>query len=109
YPVAIGLGCAAVGVLVGLAIPRTRREDRWMGETADNLKDQAMETGKDLLEKGEEVASKTASKVMDAAESEGLDPDTIAKKTSQKVGAVKDAAIEAMEDAGVDSESFKKK
>jgi len=36
-PIAVGAAVLAVGTVIGLAIPITRREDVWMGETRDEL------------------------------------------------------------------------
>lgn len=41
YPLAVGLGALAVGAVAGLLIPRTKKEDEWMGEQSDQLKTRA--------------------------------------------------------------------
>jgi ElaB/YqjD/DUF883 family membrane-anchored ribosome-binding protein len=40
-PLAVGAIALAVGTAIGLAIPQTRKENEWMGETRDNLFDTA--------------------------------------------------------------------
>jgi len=40
-PLAVGAIALAVGTAIGLAIPQTRKENEWMGETRDNLVDTA--------------------------------------------------------------------
>ena len=37
YPLAVGIGFAALGALVGVLLPRTRREDELLGEHSDQL------------------------------------------------------------------------
>lgn len=56
-PLALALGGAAVGFLVGSLLPSTRMEDERMGTVADDLKDRARETGQQALESGKEIAS----------------------------------------------------
>lgn len=56
-PLALALGGAAVGFLVGSLLPSTRMEDERMGTVADDLKDRARETGHQALESGKEIAS----------------------------------------------------
>lgn len=56
-PLALALGGAAVGFLVGSLLPSTRLEDERMGTVADDLKDRARETGHQALESGKEIAS----------------------------------------------------
>ena len=37
YPLAVGIGFAALGALIGVLLPRTRREDELLGEQSDQL------------------------------------------------------------------------
>lgn len=69
-PLAAGAATLAAGVLVGLMIPATRREDELMGETRDELFRGARETGREALEKTKEVARSAADAAQQAAESE---------------------------------------
>jgi hypothetical protein len=55
-PLGLGLGAAAVGVVVGLLIPTTRVENEKLGPMADQVKEQAKETGQEALERGKHVA-----------------------------------------------------
>lgn len=65
YPIAMGVGFLAAGVLLGLALPHSRKEDQWMGRTADRTKQQAKERiqskAQDLLDRGKQVASAATS------------------------------------------------
>jgi len=55
-PLVVGLGAMAVGVLAGLLLPATRREDEAMGEARDRKLDQARSAARETLEKGKQVA-----------------------------------------------------
>jgi gas vesicle protein len=55
-PLGLVVGGAALGFVVGLLVPSTSVEDDHMGEMADRLKDTAMETGQDALDRGKAVA-----------------------------------------------------
>ena len=37
YPLAVGVGFAALGALIGVLLPRTRQEDELLGEQSDEL------------------------------------------------------------------------
>jgi ElaB/YqjD/DUF883 family membrane-anchored ribosome-binding protein len=45
YPFAVAVGFLGVGVLTGLLLPRTRQEDKLIGEKSDQLIEQIKETG----------------------------------------------------------------
>lgn len=55
-PLAVGLAALGVGLLAGVALPATRREDELLGETRDDLLASARDAGQDALEKGREMA-----------------------------------------------------
>src|SRR6202521_175053 len=55
-PLAGGVAARAIGLLAGVALPATRREDELLGDSRDDLLDTAREAGRDALEKGKEVA-----------------------------------------------------
>ncbi len=75
-PLAVGAVALALGAAVGLAIPSTRVENQWMGETRDNLVQQARETANDAVEKVQEVAGQVAEQVTETvkekAKNQGL-------------------------------------
>lgn len=59
-PLALLAGAAAAGLLVGMLLPSTRFEDERLGETADELKRQATETGREAVHRGGQVAEDAA-------------------------------------------------
>ncbi|HEX5222794.1 MAG TPA: DUF3618 domain-containing protein [Verrucomicrobiae bacterium] len=70
YPIAMGVGFLAAGVLLGLALPHSRKEDEWMGPAADRTKQQAKQRirskAQDLYERGKQVASAATSAASEA-------------------------------------------
>jgi ElaB/YqjD/DUF883 family membrane-anchored ribosome-binding protein len=72
YPLAVGLGFAALGVLAGVLIPSSRREDEWLGEKSDQLADATREKGSELLERGKAVAHRVGDAVKEEAREQGL-------------------------------------
>lgn len=71
-PLALGLGAAALGVLAGVLLPHSRREDEWFGETSEELADAAREKSHELVDKAKTVGQRVASKALDAAEQAGM-------------------------------------
>ena len=55
-PLGLAIGATAVGFIAGLLIPSTRVEDEKIGPMADQLKEQAKETGQEAVERGKHVA-----------------------------------------------------
>lgn len=79
-PLLIGAATLALGVVAGLAIPSTDVEDEWMGETRDQLVDQAKELGHEALDKGKQVAETVVDTVKHEAENQGLTPQDLVDK-----------------------------
>ena len=59
-PLGLAIGGLAVGFVAGLVIPSTRVEDERIGPMADQVKEQAKETGQEALERGKQVAGEAA-------------------------------------------------
>jgi ElaB/YqjD/DUF883 family membrane-anchored ribosome-binding protein len=64
-PLGLAVGATAVGFVAGLLIPSTRVEDERIGPMADQLKEQAKETGQEAMERGKHVAQQAAETVKD--------------------------------------------
>jgi ElaB/YqjD/DUF883 family membrane-anchored ribosome-binding protein len=64
-PLGLAIGATAVGFVAGLLIPSTRVEDEKIGPMADQLKEQAKETGQEAMERGKHVAQQAAETVKD--------------------------------------------
>jgi ElaB/YqjD/DUF883 family membrane-anchored ribosome-binding protein len=56
---AIGAGLLAAGVIAGLLLPRTRKEDRLLGPARDHVKENIVEAGRDALERGRDLVHDT--------------------------------------------------
>ncbi|HEX3277834.1 MAG TPA: DUF3618 domain-containing protein [Thermoleophilaceae bacterium] len=70
-PLGLAIGAVAIGFIAGLAVPATRVEDERLGPVADQVKDQAKETGQEALERGKEVARQTAHSAKETAQQAG--------------------------------------
>jgi len=79
-PLMVGAATLALGVIAGLAIPSTDKEDELMGETRDHLFEEVKEAGQQALEKGKHVAEAVADKVKEEARNQGLTAEGVADK-----------------------------
>ncbi|HWM90498.1 MAG TPA: DUF3618 domain-containing protein [Thermoanaerobaculia bacterium] len=79
-PLALGAAALALGVVAGLMIPSTRKEDELMGETRDRLMDRAKEVGGEALEKGKQVATVAVDTLKEEVERQDLTPEKLAEK-----------------------------
>ena len=77
-PLGLAVGAAAVGFLTGMLIPSTKIENERMGRMADEVKEQAKQTGQEALEHGKQIAQETAQ--------------TASQKAQEAVAEVKDQA-----------------
>ncbi len=69
-PLAVGAVALALGAAVGMAIPTTRVENKWMGATRDDLLEQAKETANDAVGKVQKVAGQFAGQVTETVKAE---------------------------------------
>ncbi len=95
-PLMVGAATLALGVIVGLVLPSTDREDELMGETRDQLLDQAKEAGQQVLDKSKHVAEAVADKVKEEARHQGLTPEGVVDKVKT---VAKEATNTAREEA----------
>jgi ElaB/YqjD/DUF883 family membrane-anchored ribosome-binding protein len=86
YPLAVGIGFAALGALVGVLLPRTRREDELLGEHSDQLVKATKEKGQELLERGKVVAERVAESALEEAQQQGLTPESAGETISELKG-----------------------
>ncbi len=76
-PIGLALGGLAAGFLAGMLIPTTRMEDEKVGPIADQVKDKAMERGK-------EVAGEVAEQAMETAKEAGQQQAEELKSSAQE-------------------------
>jgi hypothetical protein len=62
-PLAVGAVALAIGAAIGLALPHTRKEDEWMGETKDRLLHRAEDVAQQAISKAEEAAGNLTEKI----------------------------------------------
>ena len=79
-PLVVGAAAIAIGLVAGLLIPGTSREDEMLGETRDEMMRRAQEKGRDVLQKGKHVAEAAVETVKTEAQKQGLTPSAIADK-----------------------------
>ncbi len=82
-PLAVGLAAMAIGALAGAALPATRREDRLLGETRDDLLLSAREAGRNALDKSKEAAREAVERVKESAREQELTPEQLAEKAGR--------------------------
>jgi gas vesicle protein len=70
-PIGLALGAVAVGFVTGMLIPSTEAEDQKLGPMADQVKQQAADTGQEALERGKEVAQEAAKSAAETAKESG--------------------------------------
>lgn len=96
-PLAVGIATLTLGVLAGLSLPATRKENELMGETRDKLVDRMEEAGREALEKGKQVAETAVETIKDEAESAGLTASGIADKVREVGTKAKEAVKEEVQ------------
>ena len=78
-PLTVGIGALALGLVAGLLIPRTQKEDRLMGQQSEQFMHAAREKGQELYERGKHVAEEAMDAAAEAASEEsqkqGLTPE----------------------------------
>jgi len=82
-PLAVGVATLTLGLLGGLALPSTRKEDELLGETRDRLVDRIEEVGREALDKGKQVAGTAVDTLKEEAENAGLTASNLADKVRE--------------------------
>jgi ElaB/YqjD/DUF883 family membrane-anchored ribosome-binding protein len=79
-PLLIALGAAALGALVGFALPSTEKEGELFGEARDSLMEKAQETASETVQKVQRVAAEAGQAAKEAAKGEAEKQDLTGKK-----------------------------
>lgn len=108
-PLILGAVAVAIGAAIGAALPSTRVEDEWLGQTRDKLRDEAIESGRDVAEKAKGAAESAYRAGSEEADAKGLKPDaasgeTLAQKVSSVAHAAAGAAREELSSSSKDGE-----
>lgn len=109
FPLPVGGAFLAAGVLFGLLLPRTQKEDEWMGEVSDQLKDETRAGAEELIERGKLVAARTASSAMDEAQARGVSPSQLADKAGRVVSETLKTGKEKAREQGITPSDLKEK
>ncbi len=103
-PLAVGVATLALGVLAGLSLPSTRREDELLGEKRDRLVDRLEEVGRETLDKGKQVAGTAVDTLKEEAENAGLTASGIAEKVREVGRHTKETVKEEVKSQGLTGE-----
>jgi hypothetical protein len=97
-PLGLAIGAAALGFLAGMAMPSTKLEDDRIGPVADEVKQQAKQTGQEALEHGKQIVQETAASAGEKAQEAVSEVKEQAQHSAQEHGeALGDRAQEAAE------------
>jgi len=70
-PIGLALGGVAVGFIAGMLVPSTRVEDERVGPIAEEVKEKAIETGQEAVERGKDIAGQVAEQAAETAQEAG--------------------------------------
>jgi gas vesicle protein len=85
-PLGLAVGSVAVGFLAGMLIPSTRVENEKLGPMADQVKEQARQTGQEALEHGKQVAQDVAATAQESAQQVKEDVRQTAQESAREHG-----------------------
>jgi ElaB/YqjD/DUF883 family membrane-anchored ribosome-binding protein len=94
-PLLLGVVGLALGAALGAALPPTETENRYLGDTSDQLKRRAQEMGEEQYTKAKAVAERAFNEAVGEAEAQGL-----------TVGAARESAKEAVRSFGDELEAI---
>jgi phage tail protein X len=100
-PLGLAIGGLAAGFLAGMMLPSSKLEDERVGPIADQVKESAVETGQEALERGREVAGQVAEQAVEGAKEAGQQVMETAKEASQEQAEeLEDSAKESAQEVG---------
>ena len=91
-PLAVGAAALAAGVLAGLVLPRTRKEDEWVGSYSRQAKDEASSLAGEAVERGQAVVERVVDEASAEAERQGLTSETLGEAAGDVIDRAEDAA-----------------
>ncbi|WP_459629302.1 DUF3618 domain-containing protein [Alsobacter sp. R-9] len=98
-PLAVGALGLLVGAALGSILPRSRVEDAWMGEYAEEARHQALEMAEAGYQEAKHVVQETVRTVSDELGQRGLDADSLKDAASAAAERAREAARKAVEGA----------
>jgi hypothetical protein len=100
-PLGLALAGVAGGFLVGMLLPSTRMEDEQVGPLSDTVKETAVETGQEALDRGKDVVGQVAEQAVEGARDTGKQALETAKEAGQEQAEeLKQSAKEGTEKVG---------
>ncbi len=93
-PLVSGVAVLGLGLLVGSLLPSTQLEDEALGEQSDELKARGAEAGREVLERGQEMAVSAGEAAYDEAKRQGLTPSQLAEQARAGIDKLAGAAKE---------------
>lgn len=109
YPLAMGAAALALGTIIGLTLPRSRREDELMGDAADDIKRRAKQSGKQMVGRGMKIAEVAADEAVTEAQRQGLTPAQLAEKAKRVASEASHAVSEKAHQEEVTPETLGEK
>jgi hypothetical protein len=109
HPLGMGMGFFALGILAGLSLPHTRREDELIGDWSDEMKNRVAESGQEIVNRGVNTARETARTARSEMQREGLTPSALTEKFARIVLDSEEAAREAAEREGLTVSQLREK
>lgn len=98
-PIGLALGGLAAGFLAGMLLPSSRIEDERVGPIADQVKETAVETAGEAVDRGRQVVSQVAEQAVEEAKEVGQHAVENAKEAGgQQTEELKDSAREGAEE-----------
>lgn len=94
HPLAMGVGFLALGVLAGMLLPVTSKEQQLVGPTRDRLVRRTREAAEDAMHRGKQVMHTAVDAAKSEVEKQGLTPDALKAKGTSVMERVKTVARE---------------
>ncbi|HEY0441921.1 MAG TPA: hypothetical protein VGD36_17790, partial [Xanthobacteraceae bacterium] len=85
HPLVVGGIGLAIGAIIAAALPATRAENRFLGDTADELKDRARGLASEGYENAKSTAGQLYEETIRKAQQQGLSPDGL-REAAQGIG-----------------------
>lgn len=106
HPFAVAAGCAAAGVLTGLLLPMTRREEETFGDSASRLVKGVRETGRRTIHETTQKVTHVTRAAADAATERMHGDEPLLEKVKGMVQDAADTAKEQMRKEGLMSDEY---
>lgn len=109
YPLAVGAAALGAGLVLGLLLPRTEKENELLGDRADQLKERARRASQEAIERGKRVARETANAVREEVDAQGLTPSRLKESVRGIASGAAECATGNVQDSGLTLDSLKDK